>query len=212
MLGDDWKNTVKRINGRDGIFGKSSRWYTSWQRAQVWNLKSPGCQVSSSNREIPGMLIPPCVQNVPGKNDELSPSGYSLHPRESGPKFAKDHVTWLHVRPCLVPSWCGASRTIWDCCWSQDIPVPLGRYSRTPSEVVQEPGGVATSPTLLGPVLVWSQQNCLRLLLNVRYIGSSKDTKLQRSFSAFWFYKCYWLGLTAWWQKSSISSPALVYF
>ena len=29
------------------------------------------------------------------------------------------------------------------------------------------------SPTLLGPVLVWSQQNCLRLLLNVRYFVSS---------------------------------------
>ena len=79
-------------------------------------------------------------------------------------------------------------------------------------KVCQGPRDVTTCPTLLGPVLVWSQHNCLRLLLNVRYIGSSKDTKLQRSFSAFWFYKCYWLGLTAWWQKSSISSPALVYF
>jgi len=33
------------------------------------------------------------------------------------------------------------------------------------SEVVQGPGGVTTFPTLLGPVLVWSQQNCLRFLL-----------------------------------------------
>jgi len=62
-------------------------------------------------------------QNAPGKNCELSPSGYSLHP--SGPKF------------------------------------------------VQGPGGVTTSPTLLGPVLVWSQQNYSRLLLIVRYFGSS---------------------------------------
>ena len=59
----------------------------------------------------------PCVQNVPGKNF----SGYSLHPRESGPKF------------------------------------------------VQRPGSVTISPTLLGPVLVWSQQNYLILLLIVRY-------------------------------------------
>jgi len=53
------------------------------------------------------MLIRPCIQNLPEKNGELSPSGYSLHPRESGPEF------------------------------------------------VQEPGGVTTFPTLLGPVLVW---------------------------------------------------------
>jgi len=29
------------------------------------------------------------VSNAPGKNGELSPSGYSLHPRESGPKFVQ---------------------------------------------------------------------------------------------------------------------------
>ena len=37
ILGDDWKNTVRRTNGRDGIFTKRSRCDTSWQRAQVWN-------------------------------------------------------------------------------------------------------------------------------------------------------------------------------
>jgi len=71
------------------------------------------------------MLIRPRVQNVPGNNSGVSPSGYSLHPLESGPKF------------------------------------------------VQGPGGVTTSPTLLGPVLVWNQQNYLRLLLIVKYFGSS---------------------------------------
>ena len=34
---------------------------------------------------------------------------------------SKNQVAWLHLRPCLVPSWCGASRTIWDCCWSRGI-------------------------------------------------------------------------------------------
>jgi len=24
---------------------------------------------------------------------------------------------WLHLRPCLVPSWCGANRSIRDCYW-----------------------------------------------------------------------------------------------
>jgi len=49
------------------------------------------------------------IQNVPGKNSELSPLGYSLHPLENGP------------------------------------------------------GSVTISPTLLGPVLVWKQQNYLKL-------------------------------------------------
>jgi len=39
--------------------------------------------------------------------------------------------------------------------------------------VCQGPGGVTTSSTLLGPVLVWSQQNYLKFLLIVRYFGSS---------------------------------------
>ena len=72
------------------------------------------------------MLIRPCVQNVPGKNGELSLSGYGLNPRESDPKF------------------------------------------------VQGQGGVTTSLTLLGPVLVWSQQNYLRFLLIAGYFGSSQ--------------------------------------
>ena len=79
------------------------------------------CHFPESSDPIYSMLVRPCVQNVPGKNGEPSPSGYSLHPRESGPKFA------------------------------------------------QGPGCVTTSPTLFGPVLVWSQQNYLRLLLIVRY-------------------------------------------
>jgi len=40
-------------------------------------------------------------------------------------------------------------------------------------EVVQGPGGVTTSPTLLGPVLVWSQQSYLKSLLTVRHFESS---------------------------------------
>jgi len=35
-------------------------------------------------------------------------------------------VEWLHLRTCLVPSWCGASRTISDCCWSWGISRHLG--------------------------------------------------------------------------------------
>jgi len=35
------------------------------------------------------MLIRPCFQNVPGKNGEVSLSGYNLNPRESVPKFVQ---------------------------------------------------------------------------------------------------------------------------
>ena len=41
------------------------------------------------------------------------------------------------------------------------------------SEVIQGLGGATTSPTLLGPVMVWSQQNYLKYLLTVRYSKSS---------------------------------------
>jgi len=50
----------------------------------------------------------------------------TLHPRESGPKF----VQWpggVTSSPTLIgPPWCGASRTIWDCCWSRVFRVLLG--------------------------------------------------------------------------------------
>jgi len=39
-----------------------------------------------------------------------------LNSRESGPEGQKDQVEWLYLRPCLVPSWCGANRTTCGCC------------------------------------------------------------------------------------------------
>jgi len=40
-------------------------------------------------------------------------------------------------------------------------------------KIVQGLVGVTTSPTFLGPVLLWSQQNYLKLLMTVRYSKSS---------------------------------------
>ena len=113
---------------------KRQRWDIC-EELSVWHfatkstgMKSVTPRISSRFSESRGpsysMLVRPCVQNVPRKIDQESP-GYSLHPRESGPK------------------------------------------------VVQGPGGVTAPPTLLGPVLVWSQQNYLRFLLIARYFGSS---------------------------------------
>jgi len=46
--------------------------------------------------------------------------------------------------------------------------VLLATPTRNRQEVEQEPGGVITSPTLLVPVLVWTEQNFLRLLLTAK--------------------------------------------
>ena len=90
-----------------------------------------------------------------------------------------DHVAMLsahceHVRKLERDPSCAGSAMSPECprkdwrgksCW------PHPRESGP--EVVQGPGGVTASPTLLGPVLVQSQQNYLKLL-TVRYFGSSQ--------------------------------------
>jgi len=53
------------------------------------------------------------------QSGELSPSGYT-HGKATQ-SLSKDQVAWLHLRLCLVPSWRGASRTIWNCRWSRGI-------------------------------------------------------------------------------------------
>jgi len=34
------------------------------------------------------------------------PAGYTYG--RVAQRSTKDHMTWLNLRPCLVPSWCGA--------------------------------------------------------------------------------------------------------
>jgi len=48
-----------------------------------------------------------------------------LNPRESGSEVVKGQVECLHLWPCLVPSWCGASKTNWNCCWPWDFQLLL---------------------------------------------------------------------------------------
>ena len=73
-------------------------------------LKVLKCRATFPNREISAMLVRPCDHNVPRKLGEASPAGYTH--RKATQKSSKDQVEWLHLRPCSVPSWCGASRTI----------------------------------------------------------------------------------------------------
>jgi len=58
-----------------------------------------------------------------GRKDWRSKSCW-LHPRGSRQRLSKDQLAQLHLRPHLVPPWCEASRTTWDCCWSWDIESP----------------------------------------------------------------------------------------
>jgi len=73
----------------------------------------------------------------------------------------------LCVRACMCPE---CPRKEW-----RDNPSGNSLHPQeSGQEVVQVAGYVTTSPTSLDPVLVWSQQNYLRLLLIVRYFGSSE--------------------------------------
>jgi len=50
-----------------------------------------------------------------------------LNPRESRPEVVQGQGgVRLHLRPCLVPSSCGASRITWNCCWPWGISSPPG--------------------------------------------------------------------------------------
>jgi len=62
---------------------------------------------------------------------------------------------------------------------NQNDPGKIGEQSCWPHpresgrDFVHGPGGVSKSPTLLGPVLVWSQRNYHRLLKTLRYFEAS---------------------------------------
>jgi len=56
--------------------------------------------------------------------EKLARHALLAKPQESGPEFVQGLGGVITLRPCLVPSFCGASRTIWDCCWPWGIPSP----------------------------------------------------------------------------------------
>ena len=117
----------KKQTANDGILAK--------RRDSVWHfvtkstgLKSvnPGKSSHFSESRNPSYVswatCPKCLR----KERWISPSGYSLHPThgKAAQNSSMNQVAWLHLRPCLVPSWCRTSKTIWDCCWSWGISSP----------------------------------------------------------------------------------------
>jgi len=117
-------------SGRGEIFGKSSWRDTSRKSAQLWNSQSHECGTTfPSNREIAATLLQPCVQNAPRQIDEVllaTPTGKwpRGRPRTRWNDYISD-LAWSRLG--------GASRIIWNCCWSWGITSPLWAAAPRPS-------------------------------------------------------------------------------
>jgi len=85
---------------------------------------------------------------------------FSFWPNPTDQIFTKRDFSYV------VPDiWPECSRTGWQGKFSWLYP------GENIQEVDQGPVGVITLPALLGSVVVWSQQNYLKLVKNVRYFG-----------------------------------------
>ena len=116
---------------------KRQRWDIC-EEFSVWHfvikstgLKSvkPGMPTHFSESRDPSYVSSAMCPECPRKDWRSKPFGLqSIHGKAFHGKAAqtssKDHVAWLHLRFCSVPPQCGASRTIWDCCWSWGISRP----------------------------------------------------------------------------------------
>jgi len=122
---------------------QSLRRDTSRQSAQLWNSWNLECRVFSLPRAIPVTLVGLREQNAPGKIGWASPAGFT-HGRASGlgghpwegkrPQMStKDQVAWLHLRPSLASSWCGASGHVRDCWKPWSMSKPLWSAATRPS-------------------------------------------------------------------------------
>jgi len=93
------------------------------------------CRVPSPSGELSydcSATWPEC----PGKIGKASPTG--LTQVRAAQRSPKNQVAWLHLRLCLVQSWCGTSKTIFNCwnLWSitinpgADAPaiLPIGQW------------------------------------------------------------------------------------
>ena len=110
----------KNRRQRWDICEESMVWHFATRSTGLKSVKPGMSSHFSESRDTSYVSSAMYFQNVPGKNGELSPSGYSLYT-----PWKAAQVAWLHLRPCLVPSWCGNSRTIWkSCCWLWGISGP----------------------------------------------------------------------------------------
>jgi len=83
---------------------------------------------SRDSSYVGSTICPEC----PGKSWRCMSCCLHLRAAKSSPK---DQVEWLHPRPCLIPSWYWASKTIWDRYWPWGISsLPRTAASATFSE------------------------------------------------------------------------------
>ena len=95
---------------------KQQRWDIC-EEFSVWHFvtKSTGLECVKArmssyfpNWQIPAMLVGPCIQNVPGKNEVLRDT-VDTH-GEAAQRSPKGHMAWLHLQPRLVPCRCGSQQ------------------------------------------------------------------------------------------------------
>jgi len=100
----------KNRRQRRDICEESAEWHFATRRTGLKSMKPGMSSHFSESKDSSYVSSAMYIQNVPGKNGELSPSDCSLYTH-----WKAAQVAWLHLRPCRVPSCCGNSRTIWNC-------------------------------------------------------------------------------------------------
>jgi len=108
ILGNDWKSTLKYKRQR-WIFTEFTVWHFATKCAAVKFAKLWMSSYSSESRDtswVDWAICPECPRkDWQGKSFWL-PHGKAVQ------RLSKDQVERPHLRPYLVPSWCGANRTI----------------------------------------------------------------------------------------------------
>ena len=97
FLGNDWESVISGKNGSAEIFVKSSQRGTS-HRYEIRTASISTYFSKSRDISYDGSTTWP---ECPGKLGKVSPVGYMQ--RNIVQRLTKDHVTKLHLRPCLVP-------------------------------------------------------------------------------------------------------------
>jgi len=112
------KNNLQR---RD-ICEEFSVWHIVTKSTGLKSVK-PGMPSHFSESRDPTYVSSAIYPECPRKDWRTKPFR-RLQSTSGAHSLSKDQVAWLHLWPCLVPSWCGASRTIWDHCWLWGISGP----------------------------------------------------------------------------------------
>ena len=99
---------LSRTSGRYKTFTTSLLRDTSRRKCTTVQFIKPECQTIFRMKGSQSRRSRPRDQNVPRNIGEASFAGYIQLKKTQ--RSSKDQVKWLHLRPRLVPSWCGTSR------------------------------------------------------------------------------------------------------